>query len=245
MGETHSGIARTDTRRAESFGEAVLAVVLALLALDLIPSELPAGGLWQGLVARWPAYAAFATSFLYVAVVWLDHEAAFRRIREMDRGLRWANLFVLFAVALLPFPTAVLARALESGNPDDVRSAIALYAGIGVLLCLSWAVFFVYLDFHHELVTEGVTRSFFAQETMRALLGAALHVLAGVIGFALAPSIAMALFFSLAVLFGVTSQGSAPAPIALRKRARRPVTAHDAWAVQRSQVATEESRESG
>jgi uncharacterized membrane protein len=56
-----------------------------------------------------------------VAAVWLNHKAAFKRIRQIDRGLHWANLLVLFSTALLPFPTAVVSRALQEHDQPDQR----------------------------------------------------------------------------------------------------------------------------
>ncbi|MDQ3702145.1 MAG: TMEM175 family protein, partial [Chloroflexota bacterium] len=39
--------------------------------LDLRPPEGEPGGLFAGLVAQWPVYLAYVTSYFYVAVVWL------------------------------------------------------------------------------------------------------------------------------------------------------------------------------
>jgi uncharacterized membrane protein len=119
-----------------------------LLILDLHPPHGQPGQLLSGLLQQWPTYLAYAASYLYVAVVWLNHKAAFARIRVMDRGLHWANLGVLATTALLPFPTSVVAGAIENGNRTDARVAVALYALIGALLCASWWLFFHYLARH-------------------------------------------------------------------------------------------------
>lgn len=116
----------------------MLAIVITLLVLDLRP---PHGQLLSGLLQQWPTYLAYAASYLYVAVVWLNHKAAFVRIRTMDRSLHWANLGTLATAALLPFPTAVVADALENGDRTDARVAVALYALVGALLSASWWVF--------------------------------------------------------------------------------------------------------
>jgi hypothetical protein len=39
-----------------------------------------------------------------------------------NRGLHWANLFVLFTTALLPFPTAVVPHALQEKNQPTSAS---------------------------------------------------------------------------------------------------------------------------
>ena len=82
----------SDTARVEAFSDGVLAIVITLLVLDLrVPAHEP-GKLLDGLLDEWPTYVAFVTSFLYVGIVWLNHHAAFRRIRLVDRGLHWVNL---------------------------------------------------------------------------------------------------------------------------------------------------------
>lgn len=50
--------------------------------------------------------------YLYVAVIWLNHKATFKRIHGIDRGLHWANIGILFTTALLPLSTAVIAHAV-------------------------------------------------------------------------------------------------------------------------------------
>ncbi|MBQ0906969.1 TMEM175 family protein [Micromonospora saelicesensis] len=47
------------------------------------------GHLLSGLLDQWLSYAAYVPSYLYVAVVWLNHKAAFNRLRQTDRRLRW------------------------------------------------------------------------------------------------------------------------------------------------------------
>ena len=96
---------RSDTRRAEAFSDGVLAIIITLLVLELKPPQGEPGRLLAGLLAQWPTYLAYVTSYLYVAVIWLNHKATFKRIHTIDRGLHWANVGVLFTTALLPFAT--------------------------------------------------------------------------------------------------------------------------------------------
>ncbi|MFC0534061.1 TMEM175 family protein [Phytohabitans kaempferiae] len=208
---------RSDTRRAEAFSDGVLAIIVTLLVLDLRVPDVEPGHLLPALLAQWPGYVAYVASYAYVAVVWLNHKAAFARVRETDRGFHWANLFVLFTTALLPFPTAVVSRALQEENTSDQRVAVALYALVGALLCLSWTVFFQYLARHDDLVAEAVDRPFFRGERLRALGGVILYGVAGVVGFLVAPLVALAVFVVLPVFYGATSAGI----YSLRSVARR------------------------
>lgn len=205
-GPSELGI-RSDTGRAEAFSDGVLAIVITLLVLDLRVPEGEPGHLLSGLLDQWPAYAAYVSSYLYVAVVWLNHKAAFNRIRVADRGLGWANLFVLFTAALLPFPTAVVSRALQEHNRTDQRIAIAFYALVGALLSVSWLVFFHYVTRHRELVEEEVDNRLFPIERIRALVGVVLYAAGGVIGYLLEPLVGLVIFVLLPLFYGVTSVG--------------------------------------
>jgi uncharacterized membrane protein len=216
-GDDQIEVQLSDTARLESFSDGVLAIIITLLVLDLRPPEAEPGGLDRGLTDQWPTYVAFLTSFLYVGVVWLNHHAAFRRIRLVDRGLHWTNLGLLFTTALLPFPTAVVADAIEAGEPADARTAVVLYAVIGSLLCVSWLVFFIYLASHPELAEDGIEQRFFERECSRPLVGLLLYVLAGVLGAVIDPAIALALFLFVPAFYAVTSHGLHGMPSVVRR----------------------------
>jgi uncharacterized membrane protein len=196
-----------DTGRAITFSDSVFAIVITLLVIDLRTPPYEAGQLLQALLAQWPTYVAYLASYMYIAVVWLNHKYAFRRIALADRGLHWANLGVLFTTALLPFPTGVLADAFQHGSPADEHVAIALYALIGALLCLAWLVFFRYLAYHPHLLERHVPGDFFHGETRRAWLGILLYLAAFVFGWFTQPWVALALFVILPVFYGITSHG--------------------------------------
>ncbi|GIG88424.1 TMEM175 family protein [Plantactinospora endophytica] len=199
--------ARTDTGRAEGFSDGVLAIVITLLVLELRVPEGEPGELLSGLVKQWPSYAAYVASYLYVAVIWLNHKATFSRVREADRGLHWANLLVLFSTALLPFPTSVLSRTLQEHDLPDQRVATVLYALVGVVVCISWLMLYHYLATHRELLVEGVAPGFFPSERLRALIGLVLYALGGLLGFLVNPLAGLAIFILLPPFYGLTSGG--------------------------------------
>ncbi|MEW1587282.1 TMEM175 family protein [Micromonospora vinacea] len=190
-----------------AFSDAIFAIIITLLVLDLRVPDVPPGRLLSGLLAQWPSYVAYLASYSYVAVVWLNHKAAFNRIQQADRGLHWTNLFVLFSTALLPFPTSVVSHALQEHNNADQRVGIAFYALVGALLCASWLAFYHYLARNPDLLKDQVKDEFFPVERLRALVGVVLYVLAGVIGYLVAPLIGLAIFLFLPVFYAITSAG--------------------------------------
>jgi uncharacterized membrane protein len=212
----------SDTGRVEAFSDGVYAIIITLLVLDLGVPEVPPGQLRQGLLDQWPAYVAYVVSFLYVGIVWQTHHAAFTRIRYVDRGLHWWNLAILFTSALLPFPTAVMSYAIQRGAmATDARTAVALYALVGALLCTSWYWFVRYLATHAHLLEEESEAQFFRQQCGRVSLGIALYLVAGVLGVVVSPVVALIVFFVIPALWGVTSQGLAELHEAIRRRPLR------------------------
>ncbi|MBF9135009.1 DUF1211 domain-containing protein [Plantactinospora sp. S1510] len=212
---------RSDTSRAIAFSDAVFAIIITLLVLDLRVPDVSPGHLLSGLLGQWPSYLAYLASYAYVAIVWLNHKGSFNRVKESDRGLHWVNLLVLFSTALLPFPTAVVSHALQEHDQQDQRVAVAFYSLIGALLCASWLAFFHYLARRQDLLEEKVSERHFPAERLRALVGVILYVAAGLIGYLVAPLAGLVIFVLLPVFYAVTSAGLYQVPL-IRRLARRP-----------------------
>lgn len=127
--------------RVEAFSDAVFAIAITLLVLQLHAGNGP-GSLAHRLGEQWPAYVAYLLSFLNIGIVWLNHHSIFSRLRAVDHGLVLLNLLLLLVVAVLPFPTSVLGDALRSGDFADQRTAALLYAGNFLLassaFCALW-----------------------------------------------------------------------------------------------------------
>ncbi|MDG4805101.1 TMEM175 family protein [Micromonospora sp. WMMD980] len=213
--EVETGL-RSDTARAIGFSDAVFAIVVTLLVLDLRVPEVAPGGMWHALLDQWPVYLAYVTSYLYVAVNWLNHKGTFHRVRCADRGLHWANLGVLFSVALLPFVTALVSRAVEAGDAYDERVAVTAYAVVGVVLSAAWLWLYHYLSRHRELLQAGVVSRFFEVERIRAALGVVAYAVAGLVGWVSVPA-ALVVLLLLPLFYGLSSNGTYD----LRRRLRR------------------------
>lgn len=210
----------SDTDRLEAFSDGVFAITITLLVFDIVRPEYEPGRLWQKLVAQWPNYLAFLASFFYVGIIWLNHRAVFSRVRYCDRGLHFANLLLLLTSGLIPFPTALLSLALQHDNTSDAVVAVEIYAAIGGAMCLSWLVLLHILAIHPYLQEDYVEPTFFPQERHRALLGVVLYALAGLIGWAFSPSLALLIFLALPVFYGITSEGLTETRIGILLRRR-------------------------
>lgn len=121
------------------FSDAVFAIAITLLALDL---RLPAGsGAWSSaqlleqLLESWHRVLAFVVSFLAIGTFWMAHHRKFRFIRRYDRGLLTLNLLFLMAIAFVPFPTSVIS---ESGTRTATIFYALTLALAGLMLSAVW-----------------------------------------------------------------------------------------------------------
>jgi uncharacterized membrane protein len=122
---------RSETARVEAFSDAVFAIAITLLSLELrVPHE-PGVSLARGLLALWPEYVAFALSFLTIGGVWLNHHRLFNFVRHVDYGLLVWNGLLLMAVTVVPFTNAILSEYLE--NPGE-RTAAVVYSGMFIVV---------------------------------------------------------------------------------------------------------------
>ena len=119
-----------DYDRTVALSDGVFAIALTLLVLNI---PLPADGddLWSQLDDLLPNLGAYALSFAVLGFMWLRHHSFFRELRGIDRPLALLNLLYLGFVALIPFPTGLIA---ERG---DESAAVIVYA---LTIALSSAV---------------------------------------------------------------------------------------------------------
>lgn len=203
---------RRDTSRVEAFSDGVYAVAITLLVLNLlVPAHAP-GGLARALGDLWPAYVAYLGSFLFVGVSWVNHHSLFRRIRAVDAGFLWVNIFLLLTIVPTPFPTAVLANALGGANAADSKTAAAVYGIVLALHAVGWTAVLQYSWRHPSLLHRASDAKFIRMDTVRAPFGVIVYGAAGAVGYIVSPVIALAIFAALPVFYGVTAEGLRGAP---------------------------------
>ena len=136
--------------RTEAFSDGVFSIAATLLVLDL---KVPAanGDLLSALAHLWPAYASYAVSFVTIGIIWMNHHTIFAHLRRVDRPLQVLNLVLLLLVALIPFPTSILATYLESGH--DQAAAGAIYGLVMTGMGVSFGSLWMYVLGHDALRT--------------------------------------------------------------------------------------------
>jgi uncharacterized membrane protein len=141
--DPHSGF--RDTARVVAFSDAVFAITITLLVLEIKPPE-DYSNLLNGLVGLWPSYLVYALTFLFIGQVWANHHVMFDHIRAADRVVLLLNTLLLMVVAFLPFATSVLAASLRNG--DGQQTAVVFYGIAFVVTALSFNAVWQYTRRH-------------------------------------------------------------------------------------------------
>jgi uncharacterized membrane protein len=132
-----------ETQRLEAFSDGVFAIAITLLVLEMkVPHEAGAA-LGQALLADWPSYLGFVTSFAVIGIMWVNHHRIFRLLARIDHLLLILNGVLLLGVTFVPYPTAVLASYL--GHPGD-KVAAMFYSGTFVLIAIMFNVLWRYMS---------------------------------------------------------------------------------------------------
>jgi uncharacterized membrane protein len=196
------------TGRTEAFSDGVMAIAITLLILNvhIDTAYASAHGLLRALNHEWPAYLAYITAFLTVAIMWLNHHALFDKITEVDKSLAWTNLALLFTISVLPFPTSVVAQYLRAGG-TDAKVAVSLYGLLSMLNGFAWLGSWVHLARYPELLCAPYDAAYARLERRRTALGVATYAAATAIAW-VAPMVAVFLFLAVAIFYAVTSSGS-------------------------------------
>jgi uncharacterized membrane protein len=113
-----------ETERTAYFSDAVFAIAMTLLAVEIQVPRVPGEDLAHALREQVPEYLAFALSFAVVGAAWMSHHRMFRLLDTYDATLQRLNLLGLLFVALVAYGTAVLAAYA------DQSVAVILYAAI-------------------------------------------------------------------------------------------------------------------
>jgi len=116
------------------FSDGVFAIVITLLVLELRP---PHEASFAALASLWPSFVAYAVSYLFLAIVWVNHHHVFEYPEDASRSLVWANFAHLFSVSLVPFTTAWIADSQLAPLPVSLYAVVfALINVTYVMLCV-------------------------------------------------------------------------------------------------------------
>ncbi|WP_091348620.1 TMEM175 family protein [Micromonospora rhizosphaerae] len=133
-----------DPSRVETFSDGIFAVVLTVMAVELLqygPARVGGRELPDALSQAWPSYLAYVITFAIAGQVWLTHHNVWRYVVRVDQTLLVFNLLLLLFVAAIPFTADLLSDNVR-GSATEQRLTGALYVGTvlgqALFFNLSW-----------------------------------------------------------------------------------------------------------
>lgn len=115
--------------RMNAFSDGVFAVIITILVLELHPPRAPSFG---ALLELWPTAISYTISYVFIAIVWVNHHHPLRFPDAATQRLIWGNFAHPFAVSLIPFATGWIATNRLSAD------AVAFYAADFFLVNLTY-----------------------------------------------------------------------------------------------------------
>ena len=118
--------------RLGAFSDGVFSIIITIMVLELKPPPEPS---FAALLPLWPTGVSYAVSYLFIAIVWVNHHHLLRFASHAAPRLVWWNFAHLFAVSLVPVSTAWVAVTRFAAAP------VTVYAAVFVLVNSAYVAF--------------------------------------------------------------------------------------------------------
>jgi len=164
--------------RLEAFTDAVFAIVVTLLVLDIrLPEGTTAQNLENNIIHILPALATYILSYLVVGLYWVFHHRASQWFKSADTGMLWLNIVYLLFIGLVPFSTSLLSSF--TFTPWAI-----LFYGLNLLAITLAGFAIVQYMYHHKHLLKGdFTRRIYVAQRYQYAKNAALYTIGIIFGF--------------------------------------------------------------
>jgi TMEM175 potassium channel family protein len=115
------------TGRLEAFSDAVIAIIITIMVLELRP---PHGTTLADLRPLLPVFLSYVLSFVYLGIYWNNHHHMLHVSHRVDGAVLWSNLLLLFWLSLVPFTTAWMGENHTEPTPAAIYGVVLLLAAI-------------------------------------------------------------------------------------------------------------------
>lgn len=119
----------TTPERLNALSDAVFAIIITIMILEL---KHPSRPTFSALFAAWPVWVSYIVSYVFIAIVWINHHYVMKHATEATLRLMWVNFGHLFSVSLIPFLTDWIAESRLQSVP------VAIYAFVFILVNVTY-----------------------------------------------------------------------------------------------------------
>lgn len=100
-----------DTNRLNAFYDAIIAIIVTILVLELPqPERITLAGFWQLRLS----YLAYLISFLVCVNMWQYHHKIFNHVEKINNRIIWLNILLLLTLSFIPYLTIIVADNFTS-----------------------------------------------------------------------------------------------------------------------------------
>ena len=146
--------------RIAFFSDAVFAIAITLMILDIHPPILQKGDttaiVWQKVINKLPEFFGFAISFVLIGTAWLRHHQMFRYIDGYDVKFMVLNLCLLFTITLFPFSTSFLFKTLFENITTKPQVLIYLF----IPLLANFVLYLMFIEVRNKHMQSETDQAF-------------------------------------------------------------------------------------
>ncbi len=113
--------------RLEAFSDGVLAIIITIMVLEM---KVPHGTTSTLMRPLLPVFFSYVLSFLYIGIYWNNHHHMLHAARQVNGGVLWANLHLLFWLSLFPFVTGWMGENHFAPVPSALYGVVLFMAGV-------------------------------------------------------------------------------------------------------------------
>jgi len=186
---------RAKEDRLAAFSDAVFAIIITILVLDIKVPDLDSGqSVADSLSEVGPTFTAFVISFLLVGMYWVWHRGLFAQVRYVDVNVLWLNLLFLLPLSLVPFAASTV------GEHSTDPTALHIYGAVLIVVTLMRIALNSYLNQHPGLRYQDPTKTQKRTTAVANALPLVVYSIAMLVAV-WRPWLSLLIFFSLPLLY--------------------------------------------
>ena len=117
--------------RLEAFSDAVIAIILTIMVLEL---RAPHETNLAALVPLLPVFLCYVLSFVYLGIYWNNHHHLLHATKRVTGRMLWPNMHLLFWLSIVPFVTGWMGENRFAPVP------MAAYGFVLLMAAVAWTI---------------------------------------------------------------------------------------------------------
>ena len=180
MAQGNTSGAQRGLSRFEGFSDAVFAIALTLLIVEIKVPGSPDGphgysDLAKAMAEQWREHLALILCYVVIGAYWLQHHYSGRIYAKSDHWFSAINLLFLLAIVVIPYP--IRAWCFHLGTRFEATGALTFVAGLALIAC-TWMAKWFYGMSGRRVMDERLSPDFLRQMTRRYGLATLIQIAA-------------------------------------------------------------------